>query len=89
MRKAEWEALPWTQKWSHHYCVHSTQNLDVPSPFQKVFMCGVSFALILAVTYMSKLYDTHLVMNINIVRILASSVIGRRKGGLGQSTCCI
>lgn len=43
----------------HHYFIHNTLNIDVS--FQKVFMYIVSFALILAVRYMGKLYDLHLV----------------------------
>lgn len=73
----------------HHHCVHNTQNLIHLSPLQKVFMYIVSFALILAGRHMGSFMFSIWQMNINTVIILANSVNGRGKEGLGQSICYI
>lgn len=59
------------------------------NPFQKVFMYIISFALILAGRHMGSFMFSIWQMNINTVIILANSVNGRGKEGLGQSMCYI
>lgn len=59
------------------------------SPFQKIFMYIVSFALILAGRHMGSFMFSIWQININTVTILANSVNGRGKEGLGQSICYI